>query len=56
MGTHTREDAFYLVHNFHGRSDRLNVPDILALGRYVFNWMNLTPPEDRRVINQLTPH
>ncbi|GAG31603.1 unnamed protein product, partial [marine sediment metagenome] len=41
QGTHTRKDAFYLVHDFSGRTRKLDIRDILDLAKFVFRRFNL---------------
>ena len=41
QGTHIREDAFYLVHDFHNREEKPVFQDILDLGKCVFARFNL---------------
>ncbi|MBW2062287.1 MAG: alkaline phosphatase family protein [Deltaproteobacteria bacterium] len=41
QGTHTRKDAFYLAHDFSGRTRKLDIRDILDLAKFVFMRFNL---------------
>ena len=45
MGTHTYEDAFFLVHDRTGSGEELEIADIIDLGKFVFNGFGLKAPE-----------
>jgi predicted AlkP superfamily phosphohydrolase/phosphomutase len=51
MGTHTREGAFYLVHDFSGRKEKPMVDDILDLAQYVFTLLDVKQRDSHEIQN-----